>query len=66
MTYCQEAATGCVKKGVLKKTGVSFLIKLQAGKESIPATLFKKKLWYRCFPVSFAKISRTLFMEHIR
>ena len=26
-----------------------------------PATLLKKKLWRRCFPVSFAKFLRTLF-----
>ena len=25
-----------------------------------PATLLKKRLWHRCFPVSFAKLSRTL------
>ena len=24
-----------------------------------PATLLKKRLWHRCFPVSFANISRT-------
>ena len=27
-----------------------------------PATLFKKRLWYRCFPVSFAKFLRTPFL----
>ena len=36
---------------------VSFLIKLQAR----PATLLKKRLWRRCFPVNFAKFLRTLF-----
>ena len=25
-----------------------------------PATLLKKRLWYRCFPVNFAKFLRTL------
>ena len=30
---------------------VSFSIKLQAA----PVTLLKKRLWYRCFPVNFAK-----------
>ena len=30
-----------------------------------PATLFKKKLWHRCFPVNFAKFARTVFLlEH--
>ena len=39
---------------------VSFLIKLQA-------TLLKKKLWHRCFPVNFAKYLRTpILTEHLR
>ena len=43
--------------------GVSFLIKLQAR----PATLLKKKLWHRCFPVNFAKFLRkSFFTEHLR
>ena len=59
-----------VKKGVLRNflensqestcARASFLIKLQA-----PATLLKKKLWHRCFPVNFAKFQRTsFFTEH--
>ena len=35
---------------------VSFLIKV-AGLRT--ATLLKKKLWYKCFPVNFAKFLRT-------
>ena len=32
-----------------------------------PATLFKKRLWYRCFPVNLAKFLRTPFhIEHLR
>ena len=32
-----------------------------------PATLLKKSLWYRCFPVNFAKFLRTpFFKEHHR
>ena len=38
-------------------TRVSFLIKLQAP----PATLLKKGLWHRCFPVNFTKFLRTPF-----
>ena len=31
-----------------------------------PATLLKKRLWYRCFPVSFTKFLRTpFFTEHL-
>ena len=33
---------------------------------SRPATLFKKRPWYTCFPVNFAKFLRTPFlMEHL-
>ena len=32
-----------------------------------PATLLKKRLWRRCFPLSFVKFLRTLFLrEHLR
>ena len=32
-----------------------------------PATLFKKRLWHRCFPENFAKFLRTsLFIEHLQ
>ena len=42
---------------------VSFLIQLQGS----PATLLKKRLWHRCFPVNFAKFLRTPFLtEYIR
>ena len=45
---------------------VYFSIKLQAlGLR--PATLLKKRLWRRCFPVNFAKFRRTPFLiEHLR
>ena len=29
-----------------------------------PATLLKKKLWYRCFPVNFIKLLRTPFLQN--
>ena len=32
-----------------------------------PATLLKKRLWHRCFPVHFAKFLKTNFLtEHLR
>ena len=32
-----------------------------------PATLLKKSLWHKCFPVNFAKFLRTSFVtEHLR
>ena len=40
---------------------VSFLIKLQALK---PATLFKRRLWHRCFPVNVAKFLRIPFLQN--
>ena len=39
---------------------VSFLIKLQARS----ATVLKKGLWHRCFPVNFAKFLRTPFLQN--
>ena len=54
---------GCsVRKGVLRN--------LQNSQENtcaglIPATLFKKRLWLRCFLVKFAKFLRTPFLQHI-
>ena len=30
-----------------------------------PATLLKKRLWHRCFPVNFAKFLRTFFTEYL-
>ena len=29
-----------------------------------PATLLKKKLWYRCLPVNFVKLLRTSFLQN--
>ena len=38
--------------------GASFLIKLK------PATLLRKRLWHRCFPVNFAKLLRASFLQN--
>ena len=49
------------KKGVLRK----FAKFTEKGLR--PATLLKKRLWHRCFPVNFAKFQRTPFStEHLR
>ena len=29
----------------------------------MPATSLKKRLWYRCFPMNFAKFLRTTFLQ---
>ena len=60
-----------IKKDVLtnfaKFTGKNLcqnLIKLQARKLFFrPATLLKKRLWHRCFPVNISKFERTLFLK---
>ena len=40
---------------------VSFLTKLQARG---PATILKKGLWHRCFPVNFVKFLKTAFLQY--
>ena len=30
----------------------------------VDATLLKKRLWYRCFPMNFAKVLRTSFLQN--
>ena len=35
-------------------------------KKALPATLLKRRLWHRCFPMNFAKFLRTsFFTEHL-
>ena len=56
-----------VKKGVLRNftkfTGKHLCQSLFFNKVASlrPATLFKKRLWHRCFPVDFVKFLRTTF-----
>ena len=50
------------KRGVLSNFA-KFTVKLRLR----PATLFKKRLWHRCFPVNFEKFLRTSFLtEHLQ
>ena len=60
----------CYKKGVLKifckihrKTPVSESLFNKVARLR-PATLIKKKLWHKCFPVNFAKFLRTPFLQN--
>ena len=58
------------KKGVLsfaKSTGKHLCQSLFFNKVAFkkPATLFKKRLWHRCFPVNFAKFLRTPILKNI-
>ena len=58
------------KKGVLgnfaKFTGKHMCQRLFFNKVAglKPATLLKKSLWHRCFPVNFAKFLRTPFLQN--
>ena len=58
------------KKGALrnftKSTGKHLCQSLFLNKVASlrPATLLKKRLWYRCFPVDFAKFLRTPFLQN--
>ena len=61
------------KKGALKNfakfTGKHLCQSLSFNKVVglMPATLLKKSLWHRCFPVNFAKVLRAPFLkEHLR
>ena len=47
--FCEKS----VLRNIAKLTGKHLCPRL--------ATLFKKKLWHRCFPVNFVKFLRTLF-----
>ena len=54
------------KKNVLKNfpkfTGKHLCQSLFFDKVAGPATLLKKKLWHRCFPVNFGKFLRSAFL----
>ena len=76
MLLKKNTVTGCrsvmfCKKGVLanfaKFTGKhlcqSLLFNKVAGLR--PATLLKKWLWHKCYPVSFMKFLRTTFSQNI-
>ena len=48
-------------KNFTKFTGKRLYQSLFFNKVARPATLLKKRLWSKCFPVNFAKFLRTLF-----
>ena len=59
-----------IKKGVLKNfaklTGKHLFQSLFFYKVAVlrSVTLFKKRLWHRCFPMNFAKFLRTAFLQN--
>ena len=67
--YSEAVVRRCaIKKGVLRNFGKftgkhlwrSLFFNKVVGLR--PATLFKKRLWHKCFPMSFAKFLRTPFV----
>ena len=71
MRYTEAATRRCsVKKGVLKNfakfTGKHLCSSLFLNKVAglRPVTLFKKRLWHRCFPVNFAKFLGTPLLQN--
>ena len=72
MYKCNRREVFC-KKGVLenfvKFTGKHLYQSLSFNKVAglRSATLLKKRLWHRCFPVNFSKFLRTPFLtEHLQ
>ena len=68
----KQSSRGVLLKGVLRNltkfTGKQLYPRLFFNKvaDLRPATLLKKRLWHRCFPVNFVKFLRTpLFTEHL-
>ena len=61
-----EAATGGVPQKKMFLTGKHLCQSLFFNKVLglRPATLLKKRLWYRCSPVDFAKFLRTPFLQN--
>ena len=74
LRFSEEVAHRCsVKKSVFRNfaqiTGKHLCQSLFFDKVPAlrPATLLKKRLWHRCFPVNFVKFLRTPFLkEHLR
>ena len=57
--FCKKGALKNFAKFTAKRLCQSLFFNEVAGLR--PATLLKKRLWYRCFTVNFAEFLRTLF-----
>ena len=63
--FCKKGVLRSFTKFTVKHLCQSPFFKKVAGLG--PATLLKKRLWYRCFTMNFAKFLRTPFLtEHLR
>ena len=62
--FCREGVLGNFTKFTGKHLCQSLFFNKVTGLRS--ATLLKKRLWRRCFPVNFVKFRRTpFFIEHL-
>ena len=63
--FCRSSHRRCfVRKSILRNLAKFAEKHLCQGLR--PVTLLKKRLWHRCFPVNFCKISKnTFFTEHV-
>ena len=61
--YRNSHRTSSMEKGVLRNFA-KFTGKRLYQSLFLPATLLKKRLWYRRFPVNFAKFLRTPFLQN--
>ena len=63
--FCKTSVLKNLSKFIAKNLRQSFFFNKVADLRS--ATLLKKRFWYRCLPVNFAKFLRTPFLkEHLR
>ena len=63
--FCKKSVLKNLAKFTGKHLCRSFFFNKVAGLR--PATLSQKRLWHRCFPLNFAKFSRTPFLTaHLR
>ena len=59
--FCKKCFLRNFAKFIGKHLCQSLFFNKVAGR---PVTLLKKRLWYRCFPVNFAKFLRTPFLQN--
>ena len=62
---CEKGVLRNFAKFIGKHPCQSFFFNKLAGLR--PATLIKRRIWHKCFPMNFAKFLRTPFLtEHLR
>ena len=62
--FCKKGVFRNSTKFTGKHLCQSFFFNKVAGLNLRPATLFKKRLWHRCFLVDFVKFLRALFLQN--